>query len=229
MRILKRECLFLMPCLMLLLQGCISNEELYARYDSGACLLDVSSLQSTTAVAPKGAHEHPDWVPAVYFDTNDHALSAVARFQLQTTLRVLKRYPQLLLGLQGYTDNRGSAAYNLALADRRIASVKQYLVENGLNPWRVISQPLGVGLPQIGDNIELAQASNRRVGLNALDISGRPIPLLFPADDRNWATHVIHRKPLAVPPIPGRQLIRIGLPRNGIEADSSSTAVDDVR
>jgi len=168
-----------------LLHGCATNDELFAQYDSGACLLDVSALQpGNTAVAP---HNHPNWVPAVYFGSNEDTLTDVEKLRLQTTLSVLKRYPQLLLGLQGYTDSRGSAIYNLRLADRRIASVAKFLVENGLQRSRIISQPLGVGLPQIGKDIKAAQATNRRVGLNALDISGRPVPLLFPSDSRPFS------------------------------------------
>jgi len=162
----------------LMLGACVSNEELYAKYDEQACVFVVEKQEGpgrTLTLREEVSNLAYAWEPAVYFDYDDATLTEDSKRKLDTSFPILKQFPQLRLGLQGFTDKRGSYFYNIRLAERRVDAVLEYLKANGLDVERVSSQPIGKGLPEFGDDIELAHANNRRVELMLLDELGRPL------------------------------------------------------
>lgn len=164
----------------LFLTGCVSTEELYAEYDAAHCEFVVQQESNgTLSLRELVSNTHFPWEPAVYFDFDVHVLDAESMRLLGSTINVLKRYPRLNLSLQGFADRVGSVAYNERLASRRAASVRAYLVENGIVAARIVEQPLGEGLAQFGEDGELSRSINRRVELMLLDESGRPLHPLF--------------------------------------------------
>ena len=70
--------------------------------------------------------------------------------------------------VQGHTDSKGSAAYNMALSKRRAESVKKYLVENykiDANRLKVV----GKGKTDLLDKDNPESAVNRRVVFVTMD------------------------------------------------------------
>lgn len=65
----------------------------------------------------------------------------------------------------GHTDGRGAADYNMALSQRRAASVKAYLVSNGVGAERL--KTVGKGLTELANKDNPAAAENRRVEIIA--------------------------------------------------------------
>jgi peptidoglycan-associated lipoprotein len=65
--------------------------------------------------------------------------------------------------LQGYADERGTEAYNMALGDRRAKSARNYLVDLGVNGSRLYTTSYGEGNPADPGHNEAAWARNRRV------------------------------------------------------------------
>ena len=65
----------------------------------------------------------------------------------------------------GHTDGRGTAEYNLGLSQRRAASVKAYLVSNGVAPERL--KTIGKGFSELANKDNPASAENRRVEIIA--------------------------------------------------------------
>ena len=63
----------------------------------------------------------------------------------------------------GHTDERGDAAYNLDLSDRRAAAVVQYLADHGVAAERLRSRGYGKTQPIDPSHTEAAWAKNRRV------------------------------------------------------------------
>lgn len=88
----------------------------------------------------------------VHFDTDDHVLrdknEIAALMQLSS---YLKKNPNVFLVIEGHTDERASASYNLALGMRRANAVRSFLVKNGVDLNRVYTisrgkeQPLAHG------------------------------------------------------------------------------------
>jgi outer membrane protein OmpA-like peptidoglycan-associated protein len=95
------------------------------------------------------------------FDSAELTPSAIA--ELSDTVESLKGNPKLRVRIDGYTDNVGSAAYNMQLSERRAASVKRYFVSQGISADRIETRGFGLTNP-IADNATAAgRAKNRRV------------------------------------------------------------------
>lgn len=83
----------------------------------------------------------------VYFDLNEHILSADDRETLQRQAAWLQSYPNVTILVAGNCDERGTRDYNLALGERRAATVRNYLVSVGVDPTRVQTVSYGKERP----------------------------------------------------------------------------------
>ncbi|MEI6894702.1 MAG: outer membrane beta-barrel protein [Colwellia sp.] len=82
---------------------------------------------------------------------------------LSAVIDQLRQYPQTKVILKGYTDTRGSSAYNLLLAKKRVVSVKEYLLSQGIKTEQISRYYFGEQAP-LFDNLTVAhRAQNRRV------------------------------------------------------------------
>jgi len=61
------------------------------------------------------------------FATNSSVLQPQARTKIQTVARLLSNYPQTVVGVAGFTDNRGGYEYNQRLSKERATSVANIL------------------------------------------------------------------------------------------------------
>ena len=100
----------------------------------------------------------------VYFEYNKAIIKPVSYPILDAVAATLNGSPSIqLIEVQGHTDERGNDAYNLDLSDKRAASVKQYLVDKGVDAVRLESQGYGETQPVDQNHNEAAWAKNRRV------------------------------------------------------------------
>jgi peptidoglycan-associated lipoprotein len=98
----------------------------------------------------------------VFFAYDSAVLSTVATQTLDRQGAWLKQYPDIVLTIEGHTDERGTREYNLALADRRANAVKNYLVALDIEPVRILTISYGEERPAEAGNDESAWANNRR-------------------------------------------------------------------
>ncbi|HEY3233666.1 MAG TPA: OmpA family protein [Polyangiaceae bacterium] len=82
---------------------------------------------------------------------------------LDAVADVLSKNPDIKIEVQGHTDNRGSAAYNKNLSDRRAASVMKYLTSHGIDASRLASHGYGFERPIVPNTTDQNRALNRRV------------------------------------------------------------------
>lgn len=73
------------------------------------------------------------------FDLDDGAQTA-----LLNVIREMQANPQLTVDLAGFTDPTGPKDYNVSLAQRRVESVRRFLVQQGIELPRINSIGLGV-------------------------------------------------------------------------------------
>jgi len=64
------------------------------------------------------------------FATGSSKLQSHARSKVNTVAQLLRNYPQTIVGVAGFTDNRGSYAYNQGLSKKRAATVGNALAVN---------------------------------------------------------------------------------------------------
>lgn len=85
--------------------------------------------------------------------------------QIDAVLALLRGQPDLRLGVEGHTDNTGSAAHNRALSESRARSVVSALTGAGVAANRLEPRGFGPDRPVAGNDTEAGRASNRRVEL----------------------------------------------------------------
>jgi outer membrane protein OmpA-like peptidoglycan-associated protein len=71
------------------------------------------------------------------FDSAD--LNTTAAVALATIVTELRDTPRMTLDLEGTTDPVGRLDYNVKLSERRVEAVKRWLVQQGVEPTRIIS------------------------------------------------------------------------------------------
>lgn len=106
---------------------------------------------------------------SVYFETNSDVIDQRSYAILNQVARVLSENPDIKVRVEGHTDNRGRAAHNLDLSKRRAASVKAYLIRQGIAADRLLSEGFGPNKP-IADNVtDEGRATNRRVEFHIVE------------------------------------------------------------
>ena len=99
----------------------------------------------------------------VYFSFDDYSLSAQAQASIDEVSRYLQDNSSAKVKLEGHCDERGTNEYNLALGERRAQSVKNYLVQLGIDESRLSTISYGEERPAAEGGNESAWSQNRRV------------------------------------------------------------------
>ena len=107
----------------------------------------------------------------VSFATNSAELTPESTAVLDHAISQLKQFPSVAVEVRGYTDSRGSDAYNLKLSQRRAESVMQYLQGHGVtNP--LTARGYGKADPIADNATREGRLANRRVVLHLEGGSG---------------------------------------------------------
>ena len=100
----------------------------------------------------------------IHFDYNSDLVKGQENMQiLRNIIDYMKSNQGLYVFVEGHTDERGPEAYNLALAARRSNSVRNLLIDGGINPDNIFTISYGKERPLLHDQNENSWAQNRRV------------------------------------------------------------------
>jgi peptidoglycan-associated lipoprotein len=103
---------------------------------------------------------------SVYFDFDEYAISrADAMWLIEVHGKYLLSKPSLSITIEGNTDERGSAEYNLSLGQKRAQAVAQALKIFGVDERRMEAVSWGKERPKATGHDEEAWAENRRADL----------------------------------------------------------------
>ncbi|HEY6644731.1 OmpA family protein [Povalibacter sp.] len=108
----------------------------------------------------------------VDFEFDSANLTGDSKSTLDEVAADLKKFPRLKILLEGHTDSVGNDAYNLKLSQRRAASVREYLVSQGVNPANLTSEGFGESKPIASNATPDGRAENRRVAMSVTDNPG---------------------------------------------------------
>ncbi len=101
----------------------------------------------------------------ILYDVNRASLRPEAQENLRELARILQKYPDTNILIEGHTDSDGSEEYNLELSRRRAQSVANFLAELGVDATRFTLMGYGESQP-IADNVTPeGKQKNRRVEL----------------------------------------------------------------
>ncbi len=99
----------------------------------------------------------------IHFEFNKAKIRSESYPVLDAVVDALQKNPTIKIEVQGHTDNKGSAAYNKTLSDKRAGAVMTYLVEHGVAHDRLTSHGYGFERPLVPNDTAQHRALNRRV------------------------------------------------------------------
>jgi OOP family OmpA-OmpF porin len=91
-------------------------------------------------------------IPAEQYDFLNWAALAIKAAPTNTVLEI-----------GGYTDNTGDAASNLILSQQRAEAVRNYLIQQGVDPNVLTAKGYGEAHPLASNDTEEGKFSNRRI------------------------------------------------------------------
>jgi peptidoglycan-associated lipoprotein len=97
-----------------------------------------------------------------FFDLDKSDLTDQARTSLQKDADWMKKWMSTAMTVEGHADSRGTSEYNLALGQRRAASVRDYLVSLGVAAGRLTIVSMGKEQPFCREENEGCWSQNRR-------------------------------------------------------------------
>jgi len=101
----------------------------------------------------------------VFFAYDSDQLDDDGRQALTEDAQVLKKYPSWVISIEGHSDERGTAEYNLALGERRALSARSFLLSLGVAANRCTTVSYGKEFPFDPGHDEAAWKNNRRAHL----------------------------------------------------------------
>jgi len=148
------------------------------------CGLNLGSPGGSPAVPsqPRGLRPATGWVaermthsaPDLYFDLNSHGLRSRERRkldQLAPALQdILHDYPDLIIVIEGHSDDRGLAEYNEQLAQERAEAVRQGLRNLSFPEGHLRTAAFGYRAPRYVTQDDMCRQKNRRVHFRAARI-----------------------------------------------------------
>ena len=117
----------------------------------------------------------------VHFAFDSAGLDAETRRALDANIAILRNNPNMTMRLEGHTDETGTSAYNLGLGMRRSQTVRDYLVEQGIHPDRLITATFGEEMPIRRSPSTESYRINRRVEFGVVNATA--------GIDRTGTTH----------------------------------------
>ncbi len=176
----------LIICIVLLtgLTGCVSTEELYARYDNQMCPVAQTAIPGMK------------WHNAIFFPYNQSEVAVEEESKLRDNLELLNQNPGYRVILRGFADSIASQRYNLPLSKRRAQFIANWLVDNGISRERIDLIGLGKELLLTVPIKGLDEQTNRRVEMLLVDDEGRPVTLEQPFNDSGENSNAVTEEPV---------------------------------
>jgi peptidoglycan-associated lipoprotein len=160
----KKTLIFL--CATVLLWGCAKRQTVKAPETTPPPSQQSQQQEQQQAKEePSVRFENWQTVPQlsmVNFGYDSAELSDQARGILQKNATYLKANTGLNVLVEGHCDDRGTTEYNLALGQRRAASVRDYYGQLGVSLARIATISYGEEQPLVVGENEAAWAQNRR-------------------------------------------------------------------
>jgi outer membrane protein OmpA-like peptidoglycan-associated protein len=109
----------------------------------------------------------------IQFEYDSAVIMEVSFPILDDVVKILQDNPRVeKLDIIGYTSSEGSKSHNQELSTNRAASVKQYLIDHGIDAGRLSSQGKGPADPIASNDTEEGRIKNRRVEFHVTKMAG---------------------------------------------------------
>lgn len=98
----------------------------------------------------------------VFFAYDRSDISSEGRLTLERQAQWLRRYPNVIVTIEGHTDERGTREYNISLGQRRAETVRNILIALGIPVSRIATISYGKERPEVPLSDQEPYAQNRR-------------------------------------------------------------------
>jgi outer membrane protein OmpA-like peptidoglycan-associated protein len=99
----------------------------------------------------------------ITFSHRRTTLSEDGRKLLDEAATILQRYPDVKMVIEGYTDSVGNLDFNRLLSEHRANAVRDYLIERGIEPLRLVAVGRGAENPIASNATAYGRSLNRRI------------------------------------------------------------------
>jgi outer membrane protein OmpA-like peptidoglycan-associated protein len=106
----------------------------------------------------------------ILFDQGKADLRLESKAELDKIVSFLRENSTAEIELSGHTSSEGDPAFNRSLSYRRVKSCKDYIVEKGIDPGRIIAIGYGPDRPVAPNDTEDNRAKNRRVEMRVVKL-----------------------------------------------------------
>ena len=107
-----------------------------------------------------------DYARTILFDTGKSSIKAESTSVMVDIITILKEYPNAKFTVEGHTDSVGSEKLNQSLSESRALSVKEFLVDKGIEEFRLSAVGYGEDKPMATNKTRAGRKQNRRVEIN---------------------------------------------------------------
>ncbi len=126
-------------------------------------LPDAGKEATTMEVKLQSANEGESFIlNNLYYATNSAEIQIQSKVVLENFAEYLKQHKNMVIEIQGHTDNVGNLSDNMALSSNRAYSVKNLLEEFGVAAERITAKGYGPTVPVADNTSEAGRALNRR-------------------------------------------------------------------
>ena len=105
----------------------------------------------------------PIVLEGITFETGKADITPESEVVLQSALKTMQTYSDIIVEISGHTDDVGSASSNQSLSQRRADSVRFWLISKGIQPDRIISKGYGEEFPRVPNTSPENKRMNRRI------------------------------------------------------------------
>jgi len=98
----------------------------------------------------------------IFFDSNKFDIKPDSKAELEKLVDFLTVNPTLHVEISGHTDNVGNDQANQTLSENRAKAVFAYLINNKINPDRLVYKGYGKTQPIASNETEEGRGENRR-------------------------------------------------------------------
>ena len=140
-------------------QAAAAQAELQQQQLRAALLAQFNRVLPTTDT-PRGLKVN---MADVLFAFGKYDLQPAAREALAKFSGIVIAHPGLHLSVEGYTDSVGSETFNQKLSEQRANAVRDYLVQQGLDPTSITATGFGESNPVASNDTADGRQQNRRV------------------------------------------------------------------
>jgi len=101
----------------------------------------------------------------IFYGFDSAEIDPEAQKLLNANAEILRKYPSWVITIEGHSDERGTAEYNLALGERRANAVRDYLTSRGISASRFRTVSYGEERPKHDNSREETRRLNRRAAM----------------------------------------------------------------